>query len=353
MASSAHREPNSYPWTSCPWTTSPAAWGPEAGVCSVLCPRAAASTSHQAFNVPKSVSNWQLLYPGADSPTKRAGGHCPFLLTGAGGHGGAWDHTFTHTCTEEAHTGVEDSTCQGSEQSTAVTSCPLREQRGWPVVLLRSAQQPGLAQGLLHGPQSSISVRTLTLMLSLPPWVWVWCSPGLMVTLDRFLTPHVCLCVLWEPQPHGERREAGLGRGAVGSQRGPSGVTLQREEGWYLPLAGHWESASPQLWSWAVIWDEKAHFIWRHPPQGPWAESSLMGDLGGAPQHWDIPGQLGDWKNMLWCFNWEIPLSQSRLIQGGEVTCRVMRSEVVFLLQVTLLGLEHRGPCSWGGGAEK
>lgn len=31
---------------------------------------------------PGLCANRQLLYPGADSPTKRAGGHCPFLLIG-------------------------------------------------------------------------------------------------------------------------------------------------------------------------------------------------------------------------------------------------------------------------------
>ena len=51
-------------------------------MCSVLYLRVAASTSHQAFNVPRSVCQPTAPYPGADSPTKRAGGHCPFLLIG-------------------------------------------------------------------------------------------------------------------------------------------------------------------------------------------------------------------------------------------------------------------------------
>ena len=145
----------------------------------------------------------------------------------------------------------------------------LREQRGWPVVVLSPAQHASLTQGLSHGPQSSISVRTLTLMLSLPPWMWACCSPGLMITLDKFLT-HVCICVLpWELHPRGEGTEAGLGRGAIGSQRGPSRVILQREEVWYLPPADHWELASPSLWSWAVIWDEKAPFIGGIPHRVP------------------------------------------------------------------------------------
>lgn len=36
----------------------------------------------------------------------------------------------------------------GSEQSTAVASCPRREQTGCPTVPLSPAEQAGLAQGL-------------------------------------------------------------------------------------------------------------------------------------------------------------------------------------------------------------
>lgn len=104
----------------------------------------------------------------------------------------------------------------------------------------------------------------------------------------------VSVCYHEELHPHGEGREKPVQRRSW-ITTWPLHSYPAEEEVWYLPPADHWELANPSLWSWADIWDEKAHY-WRHPPQGPWAESNSMGDLGRALQCLDIPGKLGGWE---------------------------------------------------------
>lgn len=213
-----------------------------------------------------------------------------------------------------------------AKQSSDLMS--LREQRGWPVVPLSPSQQAGLAQGLSHGSQSSISVRTLIVMLSLPPWMWAWCSPGQVPGLDNLgQVPYPCLslCATMIATPPWGREGSRLGQRSSWITTWPLHSYPAEGRGLVSAPCGSLRVGQPQLvvLGWYLGW--KGSFHWRHPPQGPWAESSLMGDLGRAPQCRDIPGKLGDWKNRLWCFNWDIPLPQSRLIQGGEVTCRAMR----------------------------